>query len=148
MYQLVVEGGYIVANGTPADGDTGYFEPGDRIEVVRYEDVPPEHIFAGWQSNNGGAFDFVAAMSTTFTMPANDVTITAEYTIEEPPIIDPPTYNLIVASGTGMIINDTGPSIWPNSICAGEIISLTADSPVSNYVFVRWITELTGEKEE
>lgn len=38
-----------------------------------------DHRFAGWTSSNGGSFSDASATSTTFTMPAVDTTITANW---------------------------------------------------------------------
>lgn len=37
------------------------------------------YIFNGWTSSNGGSFEDAASVSTNFTMPANDTTITANW---------------------------------------------------------------------
>lgn len=38
------------------------------------------YTFSGWTTSNGGTFGSTSSASTTFTMPANDVTLTANFT--------------------------------------------------------------------
>ncbi len=63
-----------VANGT---GD-GSYEAGTEIAVVA--DTPPaEQIFVNWTTAHGGTIANANASSTTYTMPANAATLTANY---------------------------------------------------------------------
>ena len=51
---------------------------GDAITVTVTE--PEHYTFTGWTSSNGGTFVNASALSTTFTMPDNATTVTANFT--------------------------------------------------------------------
>ena len=51
---------------------------GDEITVT--VSTPSHHTFIGWTSSNGGSFANAYAESTTFTMPDNATTVTANFT--------------------------------------------------------------------
>ena len=51
---------------------------GDAITVTVTE--PEHYTFTGWTSSNGGTFTNASALSTTFTMPDNATTVTANFT--------------------------------------------------------------------
>lgn len=79
--------------------------------------------FNGWTSSNGGTFTDAPSESTTFTMPANDVTVTANF--EQ-------VYTVTVnVSGNGTATTDK------NTAAAGETVTLTA-IPDSGYHFDGW----------
>lgn len=53
-------------------------------DVITVTVTKPEHYkFTGWTSSNGGTFANATALSTTFTMPDNATTVTANFT-EDP----------------------------------------------------------------
>lgn len=51
---------------------------GDAITVTVTK--PDHYTFSGWTSSNGGTFANASALSTTFTMPDNATTVTANFT--------------------------------------------------------------------
>ena len=60
------------------DGD-GVYAPGD-VVAIEAGPAPANYHFSHWTSRGGGAFADAYAAATTFTMPANAVTVTAHYT--------------------------------------------------------------------
>ncbi len=79
-------------------------------------------VFDRWVSNDV-VFADATAMTTTFTMPAKNVSITAIYTNEQ-------TYTITVNYGTA---NKT-------SARAGETVTITANTPAANKLFSKWTT--------
>ncbi len=63
-----------VTNGT----GSGSYAPGTQISITA-NTAPAGKVFDKWITNNGGTFVDVSSSSTTFTMPASDVTVTATY---------------------------------------------------------------------
>ncbi|MCL2163561.1 MAG: S-layer homology domain-containing protein [Oscillospiraceae bacterium] len=55
------------------------YKNGEEV-VIRANDPPYGKEFSGWTTDDGGAFDNSSDLETTFHMPDNDVTITANYT--------------------------------------------------------------------
>ena len=66
-----------VTNGTDNTGGSPYF--GGATISITANPAPSGQVFAGWTSNNGGTFANAASETTTFTMPAANVTVTATY---------------------------------------------------------------------
>ncbi|MCL2084731.1 MAG: S-layer homology domain-containing protein, partial [Oscillospiraceae bacterium] len=126
LYRLAVEDGVI---STPASGTEGYFEAGDVIEVTS-NTAPTGYSFIGWYSNNGGSFDAAAAVTTTFTMPSNDVTITAQYIYTVPAT----TYTLTVEDGVTTNVT--------SGISPGASIPISASVPGGHY-FTGWVARPT-----
>lgn len=60
--------------------EAGYYKPGDVITIKALGD--DEHRFMSWSSDNGGEFYNVFKYQTTFTMPANDVVVSASYIMD------------------------------------------------------------------
>ena len=66
-----------VVHGVDAS-ELGQYHSGEAVTIIA--DPPPDgQRFAGWTSNGGGSFANRGAESTTFTMPSNNVTVTANY---------------------------------------------------------------------
>ncbi|MDR0294238.1 MAG: S-layer homology domain-containing protein [Oscillospiraceae bacterium] len=121
LHQLTVEGG------TTADGGgSGYFEEGAVIEIAKDGAVPADYEFAGWHSHGGGGFGDAASAATTFTMPPNDVTVTADYVYHQ-------------AAVTGVLTVERGSG--GGSYAAGTPVTITADPPGTNEVFDRWVSD-------
>jgi hypothetical protein len=78
-------------------------------------------VFDKWTATSGTIADASSA-STTFTMPAGAVTVTATY--KDAPAT---TYVLTVTSGTG-----------GGSYEVGAVVSITASTPASGKVFDKW----------
>ncbi len=66
-----------VANGVDNTGHSPY-SAGAQVSIAA-DVAPAGQQFKQWVSNNGGTFDNAASASTTFTMPAAAVTVTATY---------------------------------------------------------------------
>ena len=121
-YTLTVE------NGT---GD-GEYEAGETINITAT--VLDGKAFKEWTSDNGGSFANAKSASTTFTMPAANVTITATYQDVSKP--DPTKeYQLTVNNGSGSGNYDDG-----------DIVEITAKAPEAGKVFDKWTSDNTDVK--
>jgi len=87
----------------------------------------PGQLFENWTSSGGGTFADENASTTTFTMPDNDVTVTATYI---------PVFELTVVKGTD---NTNG-----SPYLEGTGVSITADAPPAGQVFDGWTTSSGG----
>lgn len=82
--------------------------------------------FTGWTSSDGGTFTDASSESTTFTMPAGNVTVTANFV---------QVYTVTVSSTAG------GTATADKTTAAeGDTVTLTA-TPNSNYRFVGWTSD-------
>ena len=86
--------------------------------------APAGMVFVGWTSDDGGSFVNANSPTTTFTMPANDVTVTANYAS---------IYVLTVQNGSGS-----------GNYPAGTVVTITADPPPIGQVFDRWVNVSGG----
>jgi uncharacterized repeat protein (TIGR02543 family) len=66
-----------VINGA-ASAASGPYTAGTLVSITA-NTAPAGQVFAGWTSSNGGIFASASSASTTFTMPAGNVTLTATY---------------------------------------------------------------------
>ncbi|MDR2833926.1 MAG: hypothetical protein LBV67_09440, partial [Streptococcaceae bacterium] len=71
-----------VANGTRTDSEKN---PNVESTVfsIKADPAPEGQVFDKWVSDNGGTFADETSSETTFTMPANDVSLTATYKVAE-----------------------------------------------------------------
>ena len=79
-YSLTVElngGNSTTAGGQYTEGTKIQIEAGTKIQIEA--GTKSGYRFAGWTSSNGGSFADASSASTTFTMPAKDTTITANW---------------------------------------------------------------------
>ncbi len=77
------------------------------------------HVFSAW-TGGGSSIANASAASTTITMPAAPLTVTATY-------VNGPFYTLVVNSGTG-----------DGSYLAGAVVTIVADAPPAGQVFSAW----------
>ncbi len=111
-HQITVNGGK--ASLSSAQADT-------TVEVSTV--VPPEgKVFSGWTANPSVTFTDPTSTSTTFTMPDNDITVTANY--EAAPI----THSITISGGTAS----------STTAQANTSVSVTADVPPEGKVFSGW----------
>ena len=70
-----------VTSNLPAGGgsSTDYTVYESEIQEITADPAPPGYHFDHWTTSAGGTFANVNATPTDFTMPGNDVTVTAEY---------------------------------------------------------------------
>ena len=113
-----------VVNGT---ADKARALAGETVTITA--NTPPEnHVFGGWTGSNGVEFANANNSTTTFVMPANDVTVSASYItagggggpIVGPvvgPVVGGDKYSVTVVDG---IAN-------PTSAAAGDTVSITAN---------------------
>lgn len=124
-----------VTNGT----GSGDYESG--VEVAIVADTAEEgKMFDQWITNNGGTFADASSTSTTFTMPACDITVTATYKdIATPPV--PTTYTINFDANGG--ITSTASMITGTD---GKLASLPTASR-SGYLFNGWFSQpVDGEE--
>jgi uncharacterized repeat protein (TIGR02543 family) len=101
---------------------------GESVTVSTAIPVRDGHIFDGWLITAPGG---LAAVGGSFTMPASDVTLTAQWTPVAPPAAYTVTYN-----GNGGTPAPTDPA----SYHAGDTVTVTADVPVRDgYDFGGWL---------
>jgi len=89
------------------------------------------YYFSHWTAP-AGSFTNANSHTTTFTMPGQDVTVTANF-VEGPPI--PPdqyTLTMVVAGG-----GSTSPAVGQHTYTAGSSVSIVA-TPAGGYQFVNW----------
>ena len=89
------------------------------------------YSFVSWTAP-AGSFTNASASTTTFTMPAQNVTVTANF-VEGPPF-PPGQYTLTMAvAGSG----STSPLIGQHAYTAGTLVPIAA-TPAGGYSFVNW----------
>jgi len=91
---------------------------GDTVTITADEPAPGE-VFDGWTGTDGVTFADASSPTTTFVMPAKDVTVTANYKN---------IYSITVYSG----------SADKTTAAAGEYVTVTANAPATGKVFDRW----------
>lgn len=97
---------------------------GEKVKIVA--DKIPGKIFVGWTAKKGNVtFTAKESETTTFTMPASDVEVVANYKDE----ISIKKYNIAVTDGTASI----------NEAAEGEIVTITAKD-IAGKQFVKWTT--------
>ena len=90
-YTLTVSGSYAGTSGA------GQYAPGAQVSI--HAGSRSNYSFNGWTSSGGGSFASAGSATTTFTMPAKNVTVTADWTYS--------------GGGNGSSGNDSNPSITP-----------------------------------
>jgi uncharacterized repeat protein (TIGR02543 family) len=123
-YTLNVIGG---EGGTVSGSQSGSYKAGDFINVIATADSG--YHFTGWEITGAQITGGVYAKPATFNMPANAVTLTANF---EP---NPPeTYTLNVIGGVGGTISGTRSGAYKE----GDFISVIATAD-SGYHFTGWV---------
>ena len=107
----------------------GDFEAGETVKIST--EVPAGYRFIGWESTPAVIFADATSDSTTFEMPASDITVAAIFELIS-------TYEVTVIGGTG-----------GGEFEAGSIVKISAEVPIG-YRFVSWESEdaviFTNEK--
>jgi preprotein translocase subunit YajC len=116
-------------SGTSADLTGG--SPYTAGTVVNIQAVATAgYTFANW-SAPAGTFGSATAATTTFTMPTQSVTVTANFALIPPP----PQYTLTIFSTAGGAVTTPGHGTFVYN--AGTVVNLVA-TPISGYGFVDW----------
>jgi hypothetical protein len=90
------------------------------------------YSFSHWAAS-AGSFDNASSAITTFTMPGQDVTVTANF-VEGPPI-PPDQYTLTMAvAGSG----STSPAVGPHTYAAGTVVPIVATA-AGGFRFLNWV---------
>ena len=116
-YTVTVNNG----SATPAGGSMG--------STITVTANTPEagYTFDKWVVNEGNvSLANANAASTTFTMPAEDVELTATYKLAD--------FTVIALNGTAT----------PSTASMGDTIQLTADAPADGYAFDKWVVKTEG----
>ena len=126
-YAVTVTGGTAtVAAGTPITRAM------EGVEVTVTAQAPAGTHFVKWVVKAGGiTLANETSATTTFTMPANDVTIEAE--IAENPV---EAYTLTVIKGTASVAAGTPIT---DKIEQNTVVTITADAPETGKVFDKWV---------
>ena len=126
-YAVTVTGGTAtVAAGTPITRAM------EGVEVTVTAQAPDGKYFVKWVVKAGGiTLANETSATTTFTMPANDVTSEAEFA--EPPV---EAYTLTVIKGTASIAAGTPIT---DKIEQNTVVTVTADAPEAGKVFDKWV---------
>ena len=126
-YAVTVTGG----TATVAAG-TSITRAMEGVEVTVTAQVPDGKHFVKWVVKAGGVtLANETSATTTFTMPANDVTIEAE--IAENPV---ESYKLTVIKGTASVAAGTPIT---DKIEQNTVVTVTADAPETGKVFDKWV---------
>ena len=126
-YAVTVTGGTAtVAAGTPITRAM------EGVEVTVTAQAPDGKHFVKWVVKAGGiTLANETSATTTFIMPANDVTIEAEFT--ENPV---EAYTLTVIKGTASVAAGTPIT---DKIEQNTVVTVTADAPEAGKVFDKWV---------
>lgn len=126
-YAVTVTGGMAtVAAGTPITRAM------EGVEVTVTAQAPDGKHFVKWVVKAGGVtLANATSATTTFIMPANDVTIEAEFA--ENPV---ETYTLTVIKGTASVAAGTPIT---DKIEQNTVVTVTADAPEAGKVFDKWV---------
>ena len=126
-YAVTVTGGTAtVAAGTPITRAM------EGVEVTVTAQAPDGKHFVKWVVKAGGiTLANETSATTTFTMPANDVTIEAEFA--ETPV---EAYTLTVIKGTASVAAGTPIT---DKIEQNTVVTVTADAPEAGKVFDKWV---------
>lgn len=89
-----------VQNGT----GSGNYTAGTKVNIFAGT-APEGQVFSHWTTDNGGSFQDAGSAYTEFTMPANAVTVTANYKAVEP---SDNKYIITATAGTGGSISPEG----------------------------------------
>lgn len=76
-YPLVLKAN---AGGSITSGESGNYEEGKIINIIATPNVG--YKFTGWTATNGGVFANPNSSNTTFTMPGNETTVEANFTLK------------------------------------------------------------------
>ena len=124
----VIKGTASLAGGAPITDKIAQ----DTLVTVTADTPETGKVFDKWVVLEGGVTPADATKATTtFTMPANDVTIEAEFA--EPPV---EAYTLTVIKGTASIAAGTPIT---DKIEQNTVVTVTADAPEAGKVFDKWV---------
>ena len=122
----VIKGTASVAAGTPITRAM------EGVEITVAAQAPDGMYFVKWVVKAGGiTLANETSATTTFTMPANDVTIEAEFA--ENPV---EAYTLTVIKGTASVAAGTPIT---DKIAQNTVVTVTADAPEAGKVFDKWV---------
>ena len=112
-------------NGVAGTGG-GTYAPGETVYIGGTSSIPAGYIFSSW-SAVGITLEDPAAANFSFTMPANDVTLTA---------------TRVAATGGLHAIYVSGGTASKYSAVSGEVITIKANPAPAGQQFYRWNTQV------
>lgn len=118
-----------IIGGTVNGSTTGSF-PGNQVVTLQADSPAAGQVFDYWETSGGGTFSNVNDPNSTFTMPADDVTVTAVYKTA--------SYTLTVHAGSLADGTQTG------DFSENEEIKLQADAAPAGQEFSHWETSAGG----
>jgi uncharacterized repeat protein (TIGR02543 family) len=121
-YAVIYDGSGSTGGNVPADGNI--YTNGATVTVLGNTGalVKSGYVFNDWSTTTNGVGGTAYATGATFSMPASNVTLYAQWTAL-------PTYALTVNNGSG------DGNYWQ-----GAEVSIVADTPPGGYRFVNWTT--------
>lgn len=131
-YTITVDGGKAI--NSAGTGVTSAAQ-GDTITIVANAPESGKAFDKWTTSTSGVTFAIENATTTTFTMPASAVSVTATYKD-----LPPSTYSIAVDGGVAR--NSAGTVV--TSATVGDAITIVANDPASGKAFDKWTTSTTG----
>ncbi len=127
QYELTISSTTGGSVGTPGEGVFAYYS-GTQVNLVA--EAETGYGFVNWTANPAVTFSDPSATETTFTMPSQDVTVTAHFGLvyELDMAADPP------AGGDAIDVDAEGAYV------AGATVNIRAE-PASGYGFVNWTAD-------
>ncbi|GBU21724.1 hypothetical protein R80B4_01624 [Fibrobacteres bacterium R8-0-B4] len=129
---------YTVTVSSAGSGASGGGEYSTGVTVSIFAGTPPSgYAFKNWTtSSNGAIFANVNSAATTFTMPANPVTVTANFEADAGTGTTPAYTVTVSSAGYG--------ASGGGSYTAGTAVTVTAGTPPSGYQFKEWTSSPAG----
>ena len=125
--------------GSITTGVNGDYEHGTIIDIAAT--ARSGYTFSGWTTSSGGTFGDMNCASTTFTMPSNATTITANFTKDttSPKSVK---YKIMMYANGGKFTNGKITKVL--SIGKGKKVGKLAVPTRNGYKFLGWFTKKTG----
>jgi hypothetical protein len=108
---------------------SGSYVSGKEV-AISADAAPSGKVFDTWTTSNGGNFTDATNADTTFTMPDDDVTVTATYKVDS--VTPPPAQTTYAVTVTGGTDGANG------TYAEGATVNITANAPTSGKVFDKW----------
>ncbi|MDR0286129.1 MAG: hypothetical protein LBI03_00230 [Clostridiales bacterium] len=151
QFTIITDAGGTIPTGMDRDIN-GLYKEGAIIQTITPRAMPG-YKFVKWTSSNGGAFDDEYSLETRFTMPGNDVVITAIFAEDDKPAENNELFLLTIKADIGGVIPagldiPSGLDISPDGVFRGlyregETIKISALARLS-YKFNKWTSSNGG----
>jgi hypothetical protein len=131
-YNLTVVANPVAGGTTTPTGITPYAN-GTVVNIIA--SANSGYVFVNWTAVPGVAFGNATAAATGFTMPAQNIMVTANFAV-----IQPGQYSLTISSTAGGSVTTPGEGTFTRN--ASAVVSLAA-SPDTDYRFVSWVGDVS-----